>query len=121
MQHLYRKAAISAHCLKGSDVVLYNALLASRLFDVSLHPVILRETSYEEDVQEPERYAYRADGVEMDTATPRKKKKISREFHISKWSAIQKISSRDYVEHTGNSAMPAEYRYFGGGMFVRAK
>jgi len=28
MQHLYRKAAISAQCLKGSDTVLYNALLA---------------------------------------------------------------------------------------------
>jgi hypothetical protein len=124
MQHLYRKAAISAQCLKGSDGVLYNALLASGLFDISLHPVVLQETSDYEGTLD-ERYAYRADGAEMDTATSsdpaKKKNKITREFHIPKLSAIQKISSRDYVEHTGNSAMPAEYRYFGGGMFVRAK
>jgi 2OG-Fe(II) oxygenase superfamily len=124
MQHLYRKAAISAQCLKGSDAVLYNALLASGLFDISLHPVVLRETSdYEGEIDK--HYAYRADGVEMDTATSsnpaKKKKKITREFHIPKLSAIQKISSRNYVEHTGNEAMAAEYRYFGGGMFVRAK
>jgi len=125
MQHLYRKAAISAQCLKGSDTVLYNALLASGLFDISLHPVVLREASdHEGEINE--RYAYRADGVETDTATSsdpakKKKKRITREFHIPKLSAIQKISSRDYVEHTGNSAMAAEYRYFGGGMFVRAK
>jgi hypothetical protein len=124
MQHLYRKASISAQCLKGSDTVLYNTLLASGVFDISLHPVVLQETSDEEGGID-KRYAYRADGVEMDTAESsnpaKKKKKISREFHIPKLSAIQKISSRDYVEHTGNSAMEAEYRYFGGGMFVRAK
>ena len=124
MQHLYRKAAISAQCLKGSDAVLYNTLLACGLFDISLHPVVLRETG--ED-QIDERYAYRFDDVGIDTTAssdlvpPAKKKKITHEFHIPKLSAIQKISSRHYIENTGNEAMPAEYRYFGGGMFVRAK
>jgi hypothetical protein len=42
-------------------------------------------------------------------------------FHIPELSAIQEISTRDYIEHTGNESMRAEYRYFGGGMFVRSK
>ena len=67
--------------------------------------------------------AYRFDDVRIATneRTPIKKMKISKEFHIFKLSAIQKISSQEYIEHTGNEAMPAAYRYFGGGMFVRPK
>jgi hypothetical protein len=128
MQHLYRKAAISAQCLKGSDAVLYNALLACGLFDISLHPVMLQETSDYDGIKIKEHYAYRFDDVEMEStassnlsAPLAKKKKVSREFHVPKLSAIEKISSWHYIDHTGNEAMPAEHRYFGGGMFVRAK
>ena len=123
MQHLYRKASIIPHYLKGSDAVLYSALLASGRFDVSLHPVVLREASDIEGALE-KRYAYRVDGTTMSTSDelpPLKKRKVSRKFHIPKFSAITQISSQHYVEHTGNEAVPAEYRYFGGGMFVRAK
>jgi predicted 2-oxoglutarate/Fe(II)-dependent dioxygenase YbiX len=125
LQHLYRKAAITAQYLKGSDAVLYNTLLASGVFQVSLHPVVLREISDHEGAID-ERFAYRYD-VEMDTtatsdrAPPAKKKRKSREFHIPKLSGIQQISARDFVENVGNEAMAAEYRYFGGGMFIRAK
>jgi hypothetical protein len=124
LQYLYRKASISAQYLKGSDAVLYNALLATGAFQVSLHPVVLTQVSVD-DGESNERYAYRfGDDVGVDTsngASLAKKKKITREFHVPKLSAIKQISARDYVEHTGNSAMEAEYRYFGGGMFVRPK
>jgi hypothetical protein len=36
LQYLYRQASISAEYLKGSDAVLYDALIASGDFDVSL-------------------------------------------------------------------------------------
>jgi hypothetical protein len=127
MQHLYRKAAISAQCLKGSDAVLYNALLACGFFDISLHPVMLQETSDYDGNKIKEHYAYCFDDVGMEStassnlAPLAKKKKLSREFHVPKLSAIEKISSRNYIDYTGNEAMPAEHRYFGGGMFIRAK
>jgi hypothetical protein len=44
-QYLYRKASIRPEYLKGSDAFLYNELVASGAFDVSLHPVVLRESS----------------------------------------------------------------------------
>jgi hypothetical protein len=130
LQYLYRKASISAQYLKGSDAVLYNALLVSEAFQVSLHPVVLTQVSVDDGASN-ERYAYRyGDDVGVDTTASSdgaslvkktKKKKITREFHVPKLSAIKQISARDYVEHTGNSAMEAEYCYFGGGMFVRPK
>ena len=125
MQHLYRKASITPHCLKGPDAVLYNALLASGRFDVSLRPVVLREASSIEGVLE-KRFAYQVDDTTISTSSelpPLKKRKleVSPKFHIPKFSAIIQISAQEYVEYTGNEAMLAEYRYFGGGMFVRAK
>ena len=131
LQNLYRQASIRAEYLKGSDAVLYDALMASGDFDISLHPVVLREASgWEPDMQH--RYAYRFDDNEEEDSPgspeppPRKKQKkkksgASTQFHIPDLSAIQQISSQEYIEHTGNEAMPAEYRYFGGGMFVRPK
>ena len=125
MQHLYRKASITSHCLKGPDAVLYNALLASGRFDVSLHPVVLLEAS-DEDAMLEKRYAYQMDDTTISTRgelPPSKKREegVSRKFHIPQFSAIIQISSQHYVEYTGNEAMRAEFRYFGGGMFVRAK
>ena len=43
LQYLYRKSSILPKFLKGSDSLLYQAL--SKTFDVSLHPVVLEETS----------------------------------------------------------------------------
>jgi hypothetical protein len=122
LQYLYRKASICAEYLKGSDAVLYNALLASGDFDVLLAPVVLHQASdWDGEMVTHNAYRFEDVGIATDEHTPLKKKKISKEFHIPKLSAIQKISSRDYIENTGNEAMPAEYRYFGGGMFVRPK
>ena len=53
---------------------------------------------------------------------PSKKRKLDKIlFHIPEFSAAQKISRQEYIEYTGNDAMPAEHRYFGGGIFVRPK
>ena len=41
--------------------------------------------------------------------------KVPREFHVPKFSAIEKISFRKYVEHMDNKG------YLGGEMFVKAK
>jgi hypothetical protein len=77
-----------------------------------------------------QRFAYRLDSDsvhETDTNTseektqPEKKREEHNTFHIPKLSAIQHISSQEYIEHTGNESMPAEYRYFGVGVFVRPK
>ncbi|KDR67005.1 hypothetical protein GALMADRAFT_258670 [Galerina marginata CBS 339.88] len=129
LQHLYRSASISAEYLKGSDATLYNALLASGHFDVSLHPVILCEDSgIDQEGYLEDRFVYRynaARGVKDDSSaspSPRKsQKRRANEFHVPKLSAIVEISRQDYIEYTGNEAMSAEYRYFGGGMFVRPK
>ena len=57
-----------------------------------------------------------------DDQPPRKKRKQEiPAFHIPELSGIQEISKQHYVEYTSNAAMPAKYRYFGGGMFVRPK
>jgi hypothetical protein len=129
LQYLYRQASISAEYLKGSDAVLHDALMASGDFEVCLHPVVHWEVS-DWDGSMDGHYAYRFDDIEGEifpeprSGQPQKKKQKktnSTAFHIPKLSAIQQISAREYIEHTGNEAMPAEYRYFGGGMFVRPK
>jgi hypothetical protein len=128
LQHLYRQASISAEYLKGSDAVLYDSLIASRDFEVSLHPVVHREVSDSEGEMDG-RHAYIFDDIEGENfpeppkgRPPKKKKKKNfTAFHIPELSAIEHISAQEYIEHTGNEAMPAEYRYFGGGMFVRPK
>jgi hypothetical protein len=129
LQYLYRQASISAEYLKGSDAVVYDALMASGDFEVCLHPVVHREVS-NWDGEMDGHYAYRFDDIEgeilpeLPSGRPppkKKQKKNSTAFHIPKLSAIQQISAQEYIEHTGNEAMPAEYRYFGGGMFVRPK
>jgi len=123
LQHVYRKSSILGEYLKGSDATLYDALKASREYDVSLHPVIFREAFdvdiYENESSLIERSVYRWDALEdakssrfYDRLTP------SLEFHIPELSGIQEISTED---HTGNEGMPSECRYFGGGMFVRPK
>ena len=127
LQHLYRRSSISGEYLKGSDATLYDALKASGEFDISLHPVIFREGSFDLDFDEniKDHYVYRCDVevTESDDPPPSKKQKRDRPqaFHIPELSGIQQISRQDFVEYTGNEAMPAEYRYFGGGMFIRPK
>jgi len=135
LQHLYRSASISAEYLKGSDATLYNSLLASGDFDVSLHPVILCEGSgWDGEGSLEERFVYRydsdtiqkvVDDSDSESPPPRKRQKLqghnSNEFHIPELSGIVEISRQDFIEYTGNEAMPAQYRYFGGGMFVRPK
>ena len=78
------------------DAVLYNALSASEDFDVLLAPVVLHQAS-DWDGEMVTHSAYRFDdvGIATDERTPLKKKKISKEFHIPKLSAIQKISSQE--------------------------
>ena len=118
LQHLYRKASISAEYLKGSDATLYDALKASGEFDVSLHPVMFQEQS-EDDYTKFGHYVYRCDTVDSEV-DDKKQKHDNPAFHIPELSGIQEIST-EYEEYTGNEALSAEFRYFGGGMFVRPK
>jgi hypothetical protein len=127
LQHIYRKSSILGQYLKASDAMLYDALKSSGEFDVSLHPVIFRERSDEEGFI-TNHNAYRCDDFESEdsesefVAPPRKKqKRDSSDFHIPELSGIIRISRQDYVEYIGNNPMEAEYRYFGGGMFIRPK
>jgi 2OG-Fe(II) oxygenase superfamily len=123
LQHLYRKASIRAEFLKGSDAYLYDRLVRCGAFNVTLCPVVLVESG--DDDETSKRFAYlfgdyNYDDDDQDTNELGNYEKPSR-FHIPKLSAIEKISSQDYIEHTGNESMLAEYRYFSGGMFVRPR
>ena len=116
LQHLYRKASISGEYLKGSDASLYDALKGE--FDVSLHPVILQEGQTYENIIERGAYRYcepcdAVEGEESNNPPPL--------FHIPELSGIQEISKQDFVEYVGNEALDGDYRYFGGGMFIRPK
>ena len=138
LQYLYRKSSILPEYLKGSDSLLYQAL--SKTFEVSLCPVVLYERSdyegrYRSSGSEFSAYIfphYVDDGSGNDTDDdgssysddgPRYRwgKKGDLIFHLPRSSAIQHISRRDYVEHAGNEAIFGEGKYFGGGMFVKAK
>jgi 2OG-Fe(II) oxygenase superfamily len=73
LQHVYRKSSILGEYLKGSDATLYGALKATGEYDVSLHPVILREAFdvdiYARDENESsvmERSVYRCDISKRD-------------------------------------------------------
>jgi hypothetical protein len=141
-QYLYRKSSLLPEFLKGADAVLYQALVAT--FDVSLHPIVLQETSgYEggyRDDRESTCYAFRfgskgTGGLDADPASPDDvmstesdtddesdaESTSSTMFYLPKVSALKMISSEDYIEHTGNEAQLAEHKYFGGGMFVRIR
>ena len=114
--------------MKGSDATLYEALRVSGEFDVSLHPVIFRESSEGSEGILEGRYVYRLDvEVKSDVSkpSPSKKQKLNMpEFHMPELSGIQHISKQDYIGKNSfqdNEPIRAEYRYFGGGMFVRPK
>lgn len=129
MQYLYRKSAVLPEFLKGSDAVLYQALVG--LFGVSLHPIVLSESSdYEGGFEGC--YVHRFDHIAPNTEAAdgsvhgsdsevEKDDSKSTVFYVPKSSAIKQISYQEYIEHTGNEAQPAEYKYFGGGMFVRLR
>jgi hypothetical protein len=134
--HLYRKSAILPEFLKGSDTRLYDALVRES-FDVSLDPIVLRESS-KYDGSFGSIYAYRFnhtvpetkavddasdywDGDSEVMTADRASDGKATIFYVPRSSAIQQISSQEYIEHTGNEAQPAEYKYFGGGIFVRLK
>ena len=124
LHYLYRKSSILPKFLKGSDSLLYQAL--SKTFDVSLHPILLEETTDYEGGYGTHNSSFRAyifdqgaDEREDDQREDDDKKKST--FFVSHSSAIMQVSQQSYVEYTGNEAMPGEDRYFGGGMFVRRK
>ncbi|KAK0429862.1 hypothetical protein EV421DRAFT_1744933, partial [Armillaria borealis] len=113
-------ASIQKEYLKGIDAVIYARL--GEVFDVELVPVILEETSVGGKWTGEEFSVYKAlgDKCEVD-GSPRKKAKISTEFHLSALSDLVEISRTDYIEYTGNESQEADCRYFGGGMFLRSK
>ena len=148
LQYLYRKSSILPKFLKGSDSLLYQAL--SKTFDVSLHPIVLEETSDYEgeygtkystfcaykfdqgagaETSDDDGDEVGEDEVEEDEVKHDKvehdevddKEKKPPIFFVSRSSAIEQISHQSYIEHTGNEAMLGEDKYFGGGMFVRRK
>ena len=123
LQHLYRKSSILGEYLKGSDATLYEALRVSGEFDVYLHPVIFRESSEGSEGILEGRYVYRLDvEVKSDDSKPSPSKK--QKLNSNELSGIQHISKQDYIGKNSfqdNEPIRAEYRYFGGGMFVRPK
>ena len=114
MQYLYRKSSILLEFLKGTDAQLYHALVSS--FDVTLRPVVLHSTSDDEGSYE----SFQAITWDQDETNP-DAGSDAETFHMPIVSAIQDISYKEYIEHTGNEAQLGEKRYFGGGMFVRQK
>jgi hypothetical protein len=135
LQYLYRKSSVLPEYLKGSDSVLYQAL--SKSFDVSLHPVVLHETSdYEGSYNTSDatlcayRFPHSGDEEKSDSDSDedqryrrryRRHDTVDTVFHLPRSTAITHISRVEYVEHAGNEAIIGEGKYFGGGMFVKSK
>ncbi|KAG7440609.1 uncharacterized protein BT62DRAFT_578063 [Guyanagaster necrorhizus] len=132
LRHLYRKSSICKEHLKGVDAAIYAAL--SPLFDVSLVPMILRESTHSsydawtesvtpKSVISAFKFVEGEDDEDEDSDGEGARKRVRRstEFHLSSVSDLVEISRKEYIEHTGNEAQEGECRYFGGGMFLRAK
>ncbi|KAK0234170.1 hypothetical protein IW262DRAFT_137614 [Armillaria fumosa] len=143
LRHLYRQASIRPEYLKGVDAVVYEKLLQT--FKVSLLPILLMETVFEDDsgimstivkcdgqasrnehlYQRPRGYE---SGNDSDTASEgeqgqyrSKKKELVSEFHLSGCTDLLQVSIIGYTDYTGNDALCGSANYFGGGMFVYAK
>jgi hypothetical protein len=146
LQHLYRKASVLPAYLKCTDIRLYEALKQD--FCVSLHPVLLEESSnyngswtggrsgssssgeddtrilaHKFDTPESESDHEADDDGNPDSSNkrPKKKVKLQKVFYLPKMCPLVEIHSSEYVEYTGNEAQPAENKYFGAGFFVTAK
>ena len=119
LQYLYRKSSILPEFLKGSDALVYQALAEE--FDVSLRMVVLREsTDGDGSYKECEAYLY-DDDESVESGPAKAPGKKSSNFYVPFASAIQMISSQEYIEHTGNECQQGENKYVGGGMFVRRR
>ncbi|KAJ7684543.1 hypothetical protein DFH06DRAFT_10104 [Mycena polygramma] len=137
LQHLYRKTSVLPAYLKCTDVRLYEAL--KQKFCVSLHPVLLEESSDYEGRFNSEDSTIKAHKFDLsesdfnvktgdefdddefdDSGRPKKRVKLQKVFYLTKCPLVQ-ICSTDYSEYTGNEAQPAENKYFGAGFFVTAK
>lgn len=126
MQHLYRKSSILPEFLKGTDAQLYRALVKS--FEVTLRPVVLQSYS---DFDGFHRLCKGITWDQQQTDSSSESEPPDNEissktnsevtFHLPMVSAIEQISYKNYIEHTGNEPQAREYQYFGGGMFVRKK
>ena len=132
MQHLYRKNSILPEFLKGADAQLHRALVSS--FDVTLRPVVLHMTTDYDGRPRPYMAIYWKNSsdsnLESRSESESKLERANDEdhsgaqslvFHMPVLSAITEISSKDYLEHTGNESQAGERKYFGGGMSVRQK
>ncbi|PBK59332.1 hypothetical protein ARMSODRAFT_966995 [Armillaria solidipes] len=144
LRHLYRQASIRPEYLKGVDAVVYEKL--SQTFKVSLLPILLMETVFEDDsgvmstivkcdgqASRNERLYQRKtrgyeSGNDSDTASEgeqgqnrSKKKELVSEFHLSGCTNLLQVSIVGYRDYTGNDAQCGSASYFGGGMFVYAK
>jgi hypothetical protein len=131
MQHLYRKSSILPEFLKGADAQLYRALVGS--FDITLRPIILHSfCNYKCQIESFRAIPWDNNLGKFDSDSESESDAGSTKnaagdlpqnvtFHLPLISSIREISRQAFVEHTGNEALPAEKKYFGGGMFVRQK
>ncbi|KAK0186811.1 hypothetical protein F5146DRAFT_1162410 [Armillaria mellea] len=132
LRHLYRQSSICKEHLKGVDSVIYGSL--STVFDISLVPMILHETSdhsscnSEWSDSEPKSViaAYKViegeeDRYEGEDEGARKRVKRSTEFHLSSVSDLVEINRKGCIECTSDGMQEAECKYFGGGMFLKIK
>ncbi|KAG7439891.1 uncharacterized protein BT62DRAFT_1013342, partial [Guyanagaster necrorhizus] len=97
----------------------------SEVFDVELAPVILDETSEDGEWTGEVFVAYKAFvGENKEDGSLSTEERGIIEFHLSAVSDIVEIGRTEYIEYTGCDPYdPPEgnCRYFGGGMFLRAK
>lgn len=130
LRHLYRQSAVCKEHLKGVDAVIYDAL--SSVFDVSLVPVILHETTdhssrgeWSESEFKSVISMYKVAESEVEDKDEdegaRKRVKRSTEFHLGNVSDLVEISRKEFIECTDDGMQEGEYKYFGGGMFLTTK
>ncbi len=117
--HLYHQASVHKEYLKGVNTIIYMKL--SQVFNISLVPVILKESSLDSEWMGEEMAVSKALGHGEVGGHTRKKARTSTEFHLNLILDVMEISREEYIEHMGNKVQEAECSCFRGGMFIHEK
>lgn len=114
LQHLYRQQSLLPTYLKGVDRALFDALLkAEPNLVIAIYPVFIELYQYGDDPWE-QRVMLACPDAEAVMAKIRQPVTFIRRTGIETGA----LGAQQGAEHTGNEALPAEYSYFAGAMFL---
>jgi hypothetical protein len=126
LQYPYLKETILPEDLHGCDALLYQSLIQTNEFDVSLLPVILAQFLHDDqDNEHDDIYAYcydgqrRTRGADIDEDADKPPRDAI--FHLNHTSSLTFIQSRPFSIDEDGDPDPGHCLYFGCGIFVMLK